>query len=442
MKHRAGELIRRKRKELGLTLQDLAGPELSVPTISNIERGVTRNVAPDKLEYLLNKLGLNLSELTAIEQEEAELEKMFNLTIDQINALILNDCFSEAESRLKALEQHERKKGNPTHLCRIIFFRGKCYMYQAKYDRAEWEFHNVIRRAEEMDISPETNLISETYGNLGYIAYYQNNFHSAIQYTKKALKTFNPDGERPHLKGRQLHNLALYYERIGKANQAYGLTAEAMAIARQNNDYFSLISIYILKSIIQQNYYSVEDAIDTLKEAQAFLNLTNDPRLTSILWNNLGENYFLLENYDLAEQCFTTSLAIKNKQLGDEYLVRTYMFLGRICAKRKDPEKGKDYLHKAIQLAQKAANHKYLIEALLALTNIYFCCNEEEKAQETLETAHRLAKKHSFTKELKEASVLLAQLHEQRDKEKFLTYMHELYTIEKENVKGGIIQYG
>src|SRR5690625_968141 len=107
-------------------------------------------------------------------------------------------------------------------------------MYQKKYDQAEWEFQNTLRLCEEVAVSPETNLISETYGNLGYIAYYKNNYHAAIRYTQQALNTFEPNGERPYIKGRQLHNLALYYERVGNADEAYGLTSEALAIAIEN----------------------------------------------------------------------------------------------------------------------------------------------------------------------------------------------------------------
>lgn len=431
MQHHVGELIRRKRKELGMTLQDLAGPELSVPTISNIERGVTRHISQDKLDYLLGKMGLSESELTEVEHETAEMEHLFTTKLDQVNALILNGCYAEAERRLKTLESEAKKKGNPTHICRLIFFRGKYYMYQKKYDRAEWEFHSAIRRCEEMNIASETNLVSETYGNLGYIAYYQNNFNLAIRYTNQALSAFNPKGEHAYIKGRQLHNLALYYERIGKANQAYGLTAEAMQIAKEHNDYFSLLSIYILKAIIQQNYYSVDDAIETLKEAQKILHLTNDAKLTSILWNNLGENYFQLENYEMAEQCFATSIAIKQKHLETEYLIRPYMFLGQIAAKRSNYTSGKKYLNQAIDLAERAGNQKYLIESQLFLSDIYFACQETGRAQEMLETAFHLAKKHSFMKELKEATVLLAELHENKDEEKFLTYMNELYALEK-----------
>lgn len=439
MSHHVGELIRRKRKELGMTLQDLSGPELSVPTISNIERGITRHVSQNKLNYLLNRLGLSLSELAEVEEEEAELENFFEIKLDQINALILNGCYGEADKRLKALEQEERKKGKPSHMCRIALFRGKNFMYQKKYERAEWEFHNIIRRSKEVNIAKETNLVSEAFGNLGYIAYYKNDFNRAIRYTNQALEAFSSQGERRYLKGRQLHNLALYYERIGKANQAYGLIPEAINIALENNDYFSLISNHLLKAHIQQNYYNVEDAIETLKEAQKYLHLTNDPQLTSILWNNLGENYYLLENDHMAEQCFHTSLSIKKKHLTDEFLIRTYMYLGQIAIRRGSYHKGETYLRQAIALSEKASNNKYLVESLLVLANMYLRCEDKKRAQDTLETAFDLAKAYSFTRELKEATILLAQLHERTNGEKFLQCMHELYALEKENIKGGVI---
>ena len=128
-----GELIRRKRKEMGLTLQDLAGPQLSVPpTISNIERGVTRHISQDKLDYLLNRLGLSLDELKEVAQEGGVEKDFFEIKLDQINSLILNHCYDEAESRLKALEHEEKKKGTRPTCAASRFSAGKNSMYQKK----------------------------------------------------------------------------------------------------------------------------------------------------------------------------------------------------------------------------------------------------------------------------------------------------------------------
>lgn len=49
-----GEVIRKKRKEQGLRLEDLADNNISPATISNIERGIN-HVNVHKIMYLLKK---------------------------------------------------------------------------------------------------------------------------------------------------------------------------------------------------------------------------------------------------------------------------------------------------------------------------------------------------------------------------------------------------
>ena len=128
----------------------------------------------------------------------------------------------------------------------------------------------------------------------------------------------------------------------------------------------------------------------------------------------------------MAEQCFKTSLSIKHKHLSSEYLIRTFMFLGQISVDAASLKKEKRTCTRRWNSAEKTANHKYLSEALLMLADIYMELEEKDSAQEVLEKAFDLAKKHGFSKEHKEATVLLAQLHEHTDNEKFLKYMGEL----------------
>ena len=54
-----GELLRKRRKELGLRLEDLADDFISPSTISNIERGITY-VNEEKVRYIAEKLNVNL----------------------------------------------------------------------------------------------------------------------------------------------------------------------------------------------------------------------------------------------------------------------------------------------------------------------------------------------------------------------------------------------
>lgn len=75
---KVGQLIRKTRKERGMTLDDLADDYIPRATLSSIERGLTQNHV--KVRYLLRKLDLSLSELSKKDQEEAE-ERRLDLLI-------------------------------------------------------------------------------------------------------------------------------------------------------------------------------------------------------------------------------------------------------------------------------------------------------------------------------------------------------------------------
>ncbi|MFD1425457.1 helix-turn-helix domain-containing protein [Kroppenstedtia sanguinis] len=63
--HELGEVIRQERKRQGLRLEDLADENISPATISNIERGAS-HVRYEKAQYLLDKLGLKLENISAL----------------------------------------------------------------------------------------------------------------------------------------------------------------------------------------------------------------------------------------------------------------------------------------------------------------------------------------------------------------------------------------
>ncbi|WP_187118683.1 helix-turn-helix domain-containing protein [Risungbinella massiliensis] len=72
-----GDLLKQKRKQANLRQEDLADSEISVSTISNIERGLS-NVKLDKIEYLCEKLSVSVEDHLNIfiQDEKAKLEDL------------------------------------------------------------------------------------------------------------------------------------------------------------------------------------------------------------------------------------------------------------------------------------------------------------------------------------------------------------------------------
>ncbi|MRG28912.1 helix-turn-helix domain-containing protein, partial [Laceyella tengchongensis] len=82
-----GELLRKRRKELGLRLEDLADDFISPSTISNIERGITY-VNEEKVRYIADKLGVNLEQIHELWAKEKQEEEQMELKLAAVESIV------------------------------------------------------------------------------------------------------------------------------------------------------------------------------------------------------------------------------------------------------------------------------------------------------------------------------------------------------------------
>ncbi|MFS8514779.1 MAG: helix-turn-helix domain-containing protein, partial [Planifilum fulgidum] len=98
-----GEVIRKVRKERGMRLEDLADEHISPATISNIERGVP-HVSKDKVNYVLDKLGLSLDRLPEMMTREQKKLEDIRLQLTAVESLIEAKENKLAAEKLEALQ--------------------------------------------------------------------------------------------------------------------------------------------------------------------------------------------------------------------------------------------------------------------------------------------------------------------------------------------------
>ncbi|SFD02752.1 Helix-turn-helix domain-containing protein [Bacillus sp. OV322] len=99
-----GERIKERRKSLGLTQDDLAGPNLSRGMISLIERNQT-TPSIKTLDFIASKLGVSLGEILgeSKDPEEKILPYEAAKLIKMCTALINSNKTAEAEETLNSL---------------------------------------------------------------------------------------------------------------------------------------------------------------------------------------------------------------------------------------------------------------------------------------------------------------------------------------------------
>ncbi|SEN33746.1 helix-turn-helix domain-containing protein [Lihuaxuella thermophila] len=95
-----GHMIRKKRKELRLRLEDVADENVSPSTISNIERGV-QIVAKEKIAYVAQKLEVEIPEVSSMLRQIGKREQKI---LSKLKRLMSTTDFADPAKALKRID--------------------------------------------------------------------------------------------------------------------------------------------------------------------------------------------------------------------------------------------------------------------------------------------------------------------------------------------------
>lgn len=137
-----GERIRKLRKEKGLTLQALAGAELSKGMLSLIENNKA-NPSMESLAYIAERLGINKNELLE-EVSPAELRNLLQV-VEQIYLKIMDDMTAGFKKIVALIEPYSDQLPYRYESARLLEIYSQC-LYYMKEDG--WE--DYLEQAEEM----------------------------------------------------------------------------------------------------------------------------------------------------------------------------------------------------------------------------------------------------------------------------------------------------
>lgn len=179
-----GEKIKRRRKELNMTLKDLAKDRITPGQISLVESGRS-NPSVDLLEYLAMTLNTTVEYL--MESEESQAEKI-SIYYEQVGeSCILQEDYEKGQRYIDNALYYSEKYNLEYRKAKIFFITAESYMYKRDFPMAQKFFlsSNVIfvknNNYEE---------IIKTFLNLANIALELKAYHSANSYLKQAEKVY------------------------------------------------------------------------------------------------------------------------------------------------------------------------------------------------------------------------------------------------------------
>ena len=385
-----GEKIKRKRKELDMTLKDLAGDRITPGQISLVESGRS-NPSMDLLEYLAGALQTSVEYL--MESEETQAEKI-SIYYEQVaESYILSGDYITGEKYIENALYYVEKYNLEYRKAKILYLRAQIYMAKDELTLAQQFFlsSNVIfiknNNYEE---------IINTFLNLGKITLMLKAYHSANSYLRQAEKVYldNSIGN-DSLLGEIYYYMARSYfktEDIGKAID-YSFLAKSKFEQVHNREEYAKTLL-----LISEEYNKKGD-------------LTNAIKLNNIseIENNLGKLFYEFENIEESFKHYEISKDIRMRRK-DYKIVDTLINICENYIKLKNISKCEEVLEEIASYIEEEDMEK-LIDLNILWYRIYTIKEMTKEAEYILLDTYKLSRTSNLKKKSAQLAIMIGKFY-------------------------------
>jgi transcriptional regulator with XRE-family HTH domain len=419
-----GEKLKRRRKELNMTLKDLAGDRITPGQISLVESGKS-NPSMDLLEYLASALNTSIEYL--MESEEAQAEKICSYFENMTESYILNEDLNSAEQYVEKALFYTEKYNLEYRKAKNLYLRGVIHLRRKEISLAQKIFlsANIIF----IKLNYYEDIIS-TFLKLGLISLGLKAYQSAYSYFKQAEKVFmDNDVGNDFLQGEIYYYIAFICYKLENAEDAMKysrLSKEKFRQLEEKREYAaSLLDI-------SKQFSENGDLNNALKYSKKTLSVFRDIYDLSYLAeieNSLGKLFYEFENYEESFVHLEKSRELRQKNK-DERLAETLASICENYIKLKDVPNARIALRDMLDKVNDN-NHKMTIEYYKLKYRIEVLENCLREAEQTLTDALNYVNNIGFKNEEAEIAMMLGKFYSDKGQGKealkYLSRGVELY---------------
>ena len=327
-----GEKIKRRRKELGMTLKDLAGDRITPGQISLVESGKS-NPSMDLLEYISSVLNTSIEYL--MESEESQAEKICLYYENLSESYILNDELITGSEYIEKALYYAEKYDLEYRKARNLYLRATIHMKKKEYALAQQIFlsANVI-----FIKNNDYEEIINTFLNLGKITYELKAYHSCNSYLKQAEKTFlDKRMDNDNLLGEIYYFMASVYFKLENIDKSMKYSYLAKEKFEQLQDKRKYAKSLLLLTEQYHKKGDIDNAINCCEKTLDIFRKLDDASELSKIENNLGKLFYEFDNIEESFKHLNKAkeMRIVNK---DKNLIQTLINICDNYIKMKDPE--------------------------------------------------------------------------------------------------------
>ncbi|MBL4936653.1 helix-turn-helix transcriptional regulator [Clostridium sp. YIM B02515] len=406
-----GEKIKRRRKELNMTLKDLAGDRITPGQISLVESGKS-NPSMDLLEYLAGALNTSIEYL--MESEEAQAEKICTYFENIIAAFILSEDFSLAEKYVESAINYAEKYKLEYRKAKNLFLRGVIYMKQGKTSKCQQFFLAANILFIKLNCSED---IINTFLKLGIITLHMKAYNSSHSYFKQAEKVFKDnDIGNDFLLGEIYYYIAYTYHKLENNNQAIEYSNLAKQKFKELDNKKEYAKTLLKLSLDYSSRGDINNAIQYSKKSMDEFKAVHNLDYLAEIENNLGRLFFEFENYDEAFEHLNKSKKIR-EEIDKVKLVETLLSVCDIYIKLKDLENSNKVLNEIYEHIGNCKD-KLLVEYYILKYRVLCLQGDGYNAESTLNEALSYASLMGYNKDQAEISIMLGKFYVDNGKSK------------------------
>ena len=405
-----GEKIKRRRKELEMTLKDLAGDRITPGQISLVESGRS-NPSMDLLEYLANSLQTSVEYL--MESEETQAEKICMYYEQMAETYILNSDYISAEKYIENALYYAEKYNLEYRKARNLFLRANICKEK-----------NELVLAQQLYLSANIIFIKRnnyeqiinTFLNLGKITLSLKAYHSATSYLKQAEKVYLDNNVgNDFVLGEIYYQMAESYLKIDNIKKAidYTFLAKQKFEQVQNREEYAKTLL-----LISEEYNKKGDLTNAIKYSEKTLEVYKElEELNNIseIENNLGKLFYEFENIEESFKHYQISRDIRVRRK-DSKVVNTLMNICENYIKLKDINKCEEILNE-VSTYLVESDIENLIELNLLWYRIYILKEMLKEAEYVLLDTYELARNNNLQKQSGQLAITIGKFYIDNKKE-------------------------
>ncbi|MDP4143755.1 MAG: helix-turn-helix transcriptional regulator [Bacillota bacterium] len=421
-----GEKIKRRRKELNMTLKDLAGDRITPGQISLVESGKS-NPSMDLLEYLADELNTSVEYL--MESEETQAEKICVFFENIAEAHIKDGDMSQGEANLEMAAYYAEKykldyrKAKNLYLrgiismkngemgvaqefflsANVIFIRLNCYeevvntflrlgritLELKAYNSSCSYFQQAEKVYEDNNIGNDF-LIAEIYYYIAVIYFKLENIDKSINYSYLAQKKFSQlDNNKEYAKTLLL--LSKEYSKLGDIDNAIKFSQKSLEVFGKIDEFEYVSEIENSLGKLFYEFENIEESFMHLNKAKEMRMKNKDSKLIETLCN-ICENYIKLKNIEDSNKSLKEIM--DNIENGNERdMLKYYLLKYRVDILEKNSREGENTLLTALNYAESIGYLKEAAEISIMAGKFYVDNGSDSEAAKYLNKGVEIFKK-------------------------------------------------